>query len=151
MSRKLFFILQLAILVFIVFINFTSLGASGDIEIIINNKKYSFEVAATPAQRSQGLMFRKKLPQDSGMFFIFQKPKHLSFYMENTPIPLDLAFIDGNFKIIGIESMKPFDHTRIVSSKKAQYALEANRGFFQRIGLRVGDIIEPLGIKEYLK
>lgn len=62
--------------------------------------------------------------------------------MKNTIIPLDIAFIDENYKIINIERMEPLDESSIVSEKEAQFALEVNRGFFERINLKEGDIIK---------
>jgi uncharacterized membrane protein (UPF0127 family) len=64
------------------------------------------------------------------------------YYMKNTFIPLDIAFIDDNFKIIDIQTMQPLDETTVASRGKAMYALEANKGFFKRVGLKVGDKLE---------
>jgi uncharacterized protein len=87
-------------------------------------------------------MFRKKLSSNNGMLFVYKDKRILSFYMKNTLIPLDIAFIDEYFRIINIEEMEPLDETSIISKKEAQFALEVNRGFFEKIGLKEGDIIK---------
>ncbi len=110
--------------------------------IRINDRIYRFEVAATKEARQKGLMFRKELDTNSGMLFVHPEEKHLYFYMKNTYIALDIAFIDRDFKIVEIRQMQPLDETIIDSGQKAMYALEVNRGFFQQKGLSVGDSLE---------
>ena len=112
------------------------------VKIEVDKKIYTFEVAVTNEARQKGLMFRKKLNKNSGMLFVYSQKSYLSFYMKNTFIPLDIAFIDEQHRIINIQQMEPLDETSIVSKKRAQFALEANKGFFNRIGLKVGDKLE---------
>lgn len=107
----------------------------------INKEIYTFEVAATSEARKTGLMYRKKINKNSGMLFVYGYKSILSFYMKNTLIPLDIAFIDEQFVIVDIQQMKPLDETSIISKKESQYALEVNRGFFDRVNLKVGDKI----------
>ena len=107
----------------------------------INNKIYTFETALTKEDRQKGLMYREKLSKNSGMLFVYKEKEYLSFYMKNTLIPLDIAFLDEFFRIINIEEMSPLDETSINSKKPAQFALEVNRGFFKKVGLKEGDII----------
>lgn len=111
-------------------------------QIKIKDKIYKIEVAAKDTEKSLGLMFRKKLDKNSGMIFIYPKSQYLYFYMKNTFISLDIAFIDENYTIIDIQSMEPLDETTIPSKGKAMFALEVNRDFFKRIGVNVGDKIE---------
>jgi uncharacterized protein len=66
----------------------------------------------------------------------------LSFYMKNTLIPLDIAFINEDRVITEIRQMAPLDETPITSVKEVQYALETNKGFFEKIGVKVGDKLE---------
>ena len=75
------------------------------------------------------------------MLFVYKEKMYLSFYMKNTLIPLDIAYLDEFFRIINIEEMSPLDETPIKSKKIAQFALEVNRGFFEKVGLKEGDII----------
>jgi uncharacterized protein len=113
-----------------------------NVEIKINKKIYSFEVAATEKARQKGLMYRKSMGKDKGMLFVYEKKEILYYYMKNTFIPLDIAFIDDEYKIVDIQKMEPLDETTIESKDKAMYALETNRGFFDRVGLKIGDKLE---------
>lgn len=108
----------------------------------INNKIYKFELALTEDEKGLGLMFRKKLDPNGGMLFVYSYMTVMDFYMKNTLIPLDIAFIDGDFKIIDIQSMDPLDETTVRSKKRCMYALEVNRGFFDRVGVKEGDKID---------
>ncbi|MGD9014920.1 MAG: DUF192 domain-containing protein [Candidatus Omnitrophota bacterium] len=118
------------------------------IQVNIHNKTYTFELAQTQEELKRGLMFREELGPESGMFFIFEKADYLTFYMKDTFIPLDIAFIDDNFTIVDIQPLHPLDMNFVVSKVKAIYALEVNRGFFQSLGLGIGDKIELVTILE---
>ena len=102
------------------------------------------EVADDPAERAKGLMYRKALGKNRGMLFIYPEERELSFWMKNTLIPLSIAFIDSERRIIDIQDMKPLDDKppHYVSSEPAQYALEVNQGFFEKGGVKVGDRVE---------
>jgi uncharacterized membrane protein (UPF0127 family) len=93
-------------------------------------KKLKIELADTPSKRELGLMGRKKLAQNNGMLFKFPESNVLSFWMKNTYIPLDIAFLDDNGRIVQIESMNPLS-TRTTSAKQpCRYALEVNKDWF---------------------
>ncbi|HXF81709.1 MAG TPA: DUF192 domain-containing protein [bacterium] len=102
------------------------------------------EVADTPAARHQGLMYRRHLPEDAGMLFIFEATGRGGFWMKNTWIPLSIAFIDEGWTIVDIKDMAvapnpeqgPF--TIYVSAEPYRYALEVNQGFFERHRITVG-------------
>jgi uncharacterized membrane protein (UPF0127 family) len=97
------------------------------------------EFADTLAKKERGLMFRKSLPEYSGMLFVFYPPAQATFWMKNTRIPLSIGFIDREGRILEIRSMKPFDQTIISSiSNRVGYALEVNLGWFDRHGVRPG-------------
>ncbi len=97
------------------------------------------EVAETRAERERGLMSRYSIPYNNGMLFIFESEKKLSFWMKNTYIPLDIAYLSKNGIINEIQSMMPLDETLTYPSKKpAKYALEVNSGWFKRNGIRPG-------------
>ena len=130
------------ILIFLFIFSCSAASRLPEVKIEMNNKIYKFEVAATNEARSKGLMFRKKLGKNEGMLFVYKQKSILYFYMKNTLIPLDIAFIDDNHKIIDIQSMEPLDETTITSNGKAMFALEVNRGFFERIGVKQGDEIK---------
>jgi len=118
---------------------------------MINEKIYKFEVVATRKGREIGLMFRKKLNKNSGMFFIYKYEEYLSFYMKNTYIPLSIAFINKDFEIINIENGEPLDESSIESIALAMYVLEVNRGFFERVGIKAGDKLDIISAIPYIE
>ena len=97
------------------------------------------ELAKTDAERSRGLMHRKRLPDGEGMLFIFERDETLSFWMKNTLIPLSIAFIASDGRIIDIKDMRPRDLNSVKSSRSVRYALEVPQGWFSRVGVRTGD------------
>ena len=99
------------------------------------------EIAKTDEERSQGLMYRKKLPDGEGMLFIFERDQQLSFWMKNTLIPLSIAFIASDGRITEIKDMYPQDLNTVQSSRSVRYALEAPQGWFTRAGVKAGDTI----------
>lgn len=102
------------------------------------------ELAATNAEREQGLMFRDKMGTNEGMVFIFDAPVHTCMWMKNTLIPLSVAFIDERGKIVNIEQMQP----QTVDSHCAQgpvvYALEMNQDWFKQRHIKPGAMIDGL-------
>jgi uncharacterized membrane protein (UPF0127 family) len=88
-------------------------------------------------------MFRRSLGESEGMLFMYDSPRMMSFWMKNTRIPLSIAFLDREGIIVNIEQMRPYDDSvRYRSAAPAQYALEMNRGWFERNGVGVGDRVE---------
>jgi hypothetical protein len=103
------------------------------------------EVAATPGQRQQGLMFREKMGPNEGMAFLFEASAYpLCMWMKNTLIPLSVAFLDENGKIINIEDMQPQTTDSHCAQKPARYALEMNLGWFKQKNIKPGSVIEGL-------
>ncbi len=102
----------------------------------------SVEIADTPALREKGLMQRDSLPEDGGMLFVYADEQMRSFWMRNTRIPLDIAFIDRNGSIVSIEQMEPQTDENTISSAPAMFALEMNQGWFEANGVGVGDRLE---------
>ncbi len=102
------------------------------------------EVADEPAERERGLMYRKELPEDHGMLFVYPGPRRLRFWMANTPLPLDIAFVSRDGVVVDIRQMKPFDRHTTVSRKPATYAIEVERGWMAAHGVEVGDRVEGL-------
>lgn len=100
------------------------------------------EVADTEDERQTGLMGRAALPEDAGMLFVFDSEQQLSFWMKDTLIPLSIAFMDSEGRIVDIQDMQPLDETPHLSAEPAQYALEVNQGFFAAWGIQVGDWVE---------
>ena len=96
------------------------------------------EVAADFATRAQGLMYRKQMPSNAGMLFIFDEPGSQCMWMKNTLIPLSVAFLDASGAIINIEDMAPQTLDSHCASRPARYALEMNRGWFAARGIKPG-------------
>jgi uncharacterized membrane protein (UPF0127 family) len=99
------------------------------------------EIARTDEEKAQGLMYRKKLPDGQGMIFIYDRDQQMSFWMKNTVIPLSIAFIAADGRIIEIRDMQPHDLSSVQSSRSVRYALETPQGWFGRAGVKAGDVI----------
>lgn len=99
------------------------------------------DILTTEEERALGLMFRTELPENHGALFVFAYPQRLSFWMKNTYIPLDLAFLDESGVIVEIHPLRPLDETPVTSSLPVPFALEVNRGYFRKRGVGVGDTI----------
>ena len=97
------------------------------------------EIARTDEERGRGLMFRKSLPDGEGMLFIFEREQQLFFWMKNTLIPLSIAYIASNGRIVEIKDMRPLDESSVPSSVPVRYALEVPQGWFNRAGIKPGD------------
>ncbi|MCD6121728.1 MAG: DUF192 domain-containing protein [Spirochaetales bacterium] len=137
MRSRIFIAAQLILFIFL------SSCTSGleKITVKINGVPLTVEVAKTNAEREKGLMYRKKLAPETGMLFVFNKDQHLSFWMKNTLIPLSIAFLSKEGKILEIEDMKPHSERIIRSKYSSRFALEVNRGEFRKIGAHVGDYV----------
>ena len=97
------------------------------------------EVADTEQARDTGLMNRMSLDPDSGMIFVWNAPVLESFWMENTYIPLTVAFVAPDGTIEEMQDMKPLSTDLHTPSRPYQYAIEVNQGFFARYGIQAGD------------
>jgi uncharacterized membrane protein (UPF0127 family) len=114
------------------------------INIHVAGKRIRVEVANTPATRETGLMNRFSIPPDEGMIFVFAQPGPQSFWMRNTYMPLSIAFIDANGRIINIEDMAPQTDDTHLSHGVALYALEMRQGWFSRHGIEAGARVKGL-------
>jgi uncharacterized membrane protein (UPF0127 family) len=105
------------------------------------------EIADTDAEWQTGLMGRTTLEGDAGMLFVFDQEQKLSFWMKDTLIPLSIAYIDAEGRIVDIQDMQPLDDIppQYVSAEPARYALEVNQGFFKERSVTVGDMVELPG------
>lgn len=103
------------------------------------------ETAATPDQRQSGLMYRRDLPLDAGMVFIWSDDTGDGFWMKNTYIPLSVAFVDSSGTIIGIQDMAPLTEDLHFSPHPYRYAIEANQGYFASRHISAGGRVEIRG------
>lgn len=102
------------------------------------------EVASTDQTRAIGLMFRKSMEANRGMLFIFDARSRHCMWMKNTLIPLSVAFMDEDGKILNIADMTPHDETSHCAAGLARYALEMNRGWFAAKGIKPGARVSGL-------
>lgn len=108
------------------------------------------EIADDPKERQAGLSFRKSLPKDHGMIFIFDHDDYLAFWMKDTYIDLDIAFVDAEGKIREIYRMQRLTYTVTHSKEKARYAIEMPAGWFAKHHVLRGSIMELEAIKPRL-
>jgi len=102
-------------------------------------KSFSIEVADDNYERQRGLMFRETMEDDRGMLFVFPASQQLGFWMQNTPMPLDLLFIGNDGKVKAIEQGVPFSTDSISPPVEAQFVLELKAGTAEKAGIAIGD------------
>jgi len=100
------------------------------------------EIARTQEERARGLMYRKELPDGEGMLFVFERDQMMSFWMKNTYIPLSIAYITSDGRIVEIKDMYPRDESSVMSSRSVRYALEVPQNWFSRVGIKTGDVVK---------
>ncbi|MDR1935500.1 MAG: DUF192 domain-containing protein [Candidatus Accumulibacter sp.] len=114
------------------------------IELSANFHRIEAEVAANQASRMQGLMYRKSMAPNRGMLFVFPQAGRHCMWMRNTFLPLSVAFLDDQGKILNIEDMEPQTEDNHCASAPVRFALEMNRGYFAEKGIRPGQRIAGL-------
>ena len=110
--------------------------------VIFGSDTVQAEVADTPAARQQGLMFRESLDPGDGMLFVFEEELRHSFFMRNTLIPLDIAWLDRAQVIVDIQQMEPETEELHTPAQSALFALEVPRGWFAEEGIQVGQLAQ---------
>ncbi len=111
--------------------------------------QFDIELAITPAEQAQGLMFRESMPQFNGMLFINERPRRVSFWMKNTLISLDILFIDETGVVQTLKhSATPLDTTTIPGGDNIQYVLEINGGLSNLLGLSEGAEVRYIGFDQ---
>ncbi|MGB3017511.1 MAG: DUF192 domain-containing protein [Ignavibacteria bacterium] len=119
----------------------------GELEFLKKDKKQvirkiEVEVADNDREREIGLMYRKSMDDNKGMFFIFNKEEPQSFWMKNTIMPLDIMYVNLANEIVKIhKNTVPFSESSIPSGKPATYVVEVAAGFTDRHGIAEGDLI----------
>lgn len=112
------------------------------VELRAGSIKMVAELARSPEEQAVGLMFRKSLLDGRGMLFVYEDDRRLSFWMKNTLIPLSIAYLAADGTIREIYDMEPQSLKPVNSTRSVRFALEVPRGWFQRVGLSVGDRFE---------
>ena len=109
--------------------------------------KVTVELAATERQREQGLMLRQSMAEDAGMLFLFPTDTTVGFWMRNTYLPLDIAYIDSSGRVLEIRRAQPLDETPLAPKGPYRYTLEVNQGWFERHGFGPGaNVALPAGL-----
>jgi uncharacterized protein len=119
-------------------------AGQGLLTLKVGPAEVAVEIADTPEARRVGLMNRDELGADRGMLFVYSQAHKLKFWMKNTRIPLDIAFIDAAGTILRIAPMVPYDETHTPSGVAVKYALEVNQGWFAKHGVREGMTVKNL-------
>ena len=129
---------------FLFAMNATHAAELPTVPLTIGTHKLMAEIARTPDQQSVGLMNRFSLKPDHGMLFVYERNEPLSFWMRNTYIPLSIAFIAPDGRIVNIEDMKPQTEETHYSRGPAMYALEMKKGWFAERGIGPGAVVKGI-------
>ena len=115
----------------------------GELTFLKNQEKLTIEIANNEEETTQGLMYRRSMPDSCGMVFIFTDSQPRSFWMKNTYLPLDIVYLDESKKIVTIQANRtPFSEEEIPSFENAKYVLEVNAGYCKRKGIEKGDVVK---------
>lgn len=114
------------------------------VELSVGIYRIEAEVAYTEPAREQGLMRRKAMPVWHGMLFVFERGASHCMWMRNTLLPLSVAFLDGDGRVINVEDMQPQTDNTHCAARPARYALEMNLNWFRERGLHAGSTINGL-------
>lgn len=115
------------------------------VELGLGMYRIQAEVADTPGARARGLMHRRQLAPHAGMLFVFESAGKHCFWMKNTLLPLSIAFIGDDGKVVNIADMQPGSEDNHCAAKPVRYALEMNQGWFRDKGFGPGAVVR--GIK----
>lgn len=109
------------------------------VETAGGSREFTIEIADDGSERSAGLMFRTQMDDDHGMLFVFEQARPVSFWMKNTPMPLDLVFIGQDGVIRAILPGESFSETPISPGEPVRFVLELKRGMAEKAGMAAGD------------
>ena len=130
----------IAIILFGIHLKSEHLRGEPLVTIWVSKTPLQVEIRDTPSGWRRGLMFRKNLPENQGMLFIFKNSDFHSFWMKNTYIPLSIAFISASKEIVQIDTLLPLDTLNLhFPEKPIKYAIEVNQGWFQHHKIKLGD------------
>jgi uncharacterized membrane protein (UPF0127 family) len=115
-----------------------ALPPAGHAWVIFGADTVLAEVASTADERAEGLMYRDDVPDGTGMLFVFPDSQVRSFWMANTYVPLDIAYLDPSFRVVDIVAMEPLVTDSYPSSAPAMYGLEVRQGWFDENEIAVG-------------
>ena len=140
--KKIWFCLGIVAFILLCFFFSLKRETADFIKVSFSNKAtYWVEIADTPQKAEQGLMYRKSMPQNQGMLFIFPYPSIIKMWMKNTYIPLDMIFFNAQNQVICLrENARPLDEENIISCPyPSQKVLELNAGEIKKKNIQLGD------------
>ena len=112
------------------------------IKLYLGAAELTVEIADENHERQAGMMHRTTMPENEGMLFVFSYPNQRGFWMENTTVPLSIAYIDPASRVIEIHDLHPLNTQPVESrSARVQYALEVNQGWFAKNGIQPGTVL----------
>jgi len=129
--------------------NRTTAGETRQTAVTLAGETFQVEIAHTPAQRAQGLMYRTRMPADQGMLFLFPQPRRMAFWMKNTKIPLDILFFDANQRLVRAHYRVPpcvaAPCPHYPSGSVSAWVLELNGGIAEALNLAPGARLQVIG------
>lgn len=118
----------------------------------VGAKSVKMQLAIKPREMEHGLMGREDLKSDEGMLFLYDAPQRMSFWMRNTPTPLDIGFFTADGVLKEVYQMYPFDETPVMSqSLELQFALEMKQGWFEFNGVKPGSKLDLKALADAIK
>ena len=111
------------------------------VEIDLTELLTEIEIVSKFDDRRKGLMFKSSIPKNYGMFFIWEYKRQQCMWMKDTSIPLSVAYIGNKGEILEIYDMVPFSKKSVCSKNYVKYALEVNKGWFEKKNIAIGDVI----------
>ncbi len=120
--------------------------------IRVGDKTVRMQLAVRSDEMQRGLMGRRDLGRDDGMIFIYDRPQQMTFWMRNTPTPLDIGFFRSDGVLAEIHALHPFDEKTVSSGgHELRFALEMNQGWYRANGVKPGATIDLKALAEALK
>jgi len=111
----------------------------------------NLRLAVTDLEKARGLMGTSRLPDAEGMAFLYERTQRLSFWMKDTPLDLDIAFVSADGAILEVRTMRALDLSTVEStSDRARLAIEMSAGWFERAGVKAGDRVDLDAVRKGL-
>lgn len=120
--------------------------------IKVGPRTVQMQVALHPAEQQTGLMFRQAMGAEEGMVFVFDQPQQMSFWMRNTPLPLDIGYFDTEGVLKEVYPLYPHDERSVASrARNLQFALEMNQGWYRSAGVKPGDRLDLKALADAIR
>lgn len=121
-------------------------------DVDVGGKTVRMQLAVLPGEQERGLMFRRDLGPNDGMLFVYAKPQQVSFWMRNTPTPLDIGYFDADGVLVEVYPLQPFDEAPVKSrSGNIKFPLEMNQGWFSANAVKPGARLDLKAISKALQ